>query len=134
MDDIDIITETITGVSRGYLLAHPDYDFPPEVRRSLIDALRRYRARGDPFAAHDADGAFVGYMGIHTDGSMGMLAVFPDYRRLGYAEELERFILSKILAEGRTPFCQIAPDNAASLTLQQKLGLTQAPDYVWYIH
>ena len=98
-----------------------------------LDGLRHDRARGDLFAAHDADGAFVGYMGIHADGSMGMLAVFPEYRRRGYAEELERFILGKVLARGRTPFCQIAPDNAASLALQRKLGLVEAPDSVWYL-
>ena len=99
-----------------------------------LDGLRRDRARGGLFAAHDAEGAFVGYMGIHSDGSMGILEVFPEFRRRGYAEELERFILSKILAEGRTPFCQIAEDNAASLALQRKLGLVEAPGYVWYIH
>ena len=99
-----------------------------------LDDLRRDRARGELYAAHDADGAFVGYMGIHTDGSLGMLAVFPDYRRRGYAEALERFLLAKCLASGRTPFCQIAEDNAASLALQRKLGFVQAPDYVWYIH
>ena len=59
MDDIDIITETITGVSRGYLLAHPDYDVPPEVRRSLIDALRRYRA-GEPCAYILGEASFFG--------------------------------------------------------------------------
>lgn len=98
-----------------------------------LDDLRRDRARGGLFAGHDAEGAFVGYMGTHDDGSMGILEVFPEYRRRGYAEEMERFILAKVLADGGTPFCQIAEDNAASLALQRKLGLVAAPGYVWYI-
>ena len=115
---------------------------PTDAEMELINAdyelaelpeLLRDRARGDLFAAHDAEGHFVGYMGIHADGSMGLLKVFPDYRRRGYAEEFERFILTTVLSRGYIPYAQIAMDNTASMNLQLKLGCVKAPGLVWYL-
>ena len=98
-----------------------------------MEELQHDRKRGNLFAAHDDSGSFVGYMGIHSDGSMGLLEVFPEYRRLGYAEELECFMIRKVLSRGLIPYAQIAPDNAASMGLQQKLGFLCAPATVWYV-
>ena len=97
------------------------------------EELRRDRSRGDLFAAHNAEGGFVGYMGIHSEGSMGILQIFPEHRRHGYAEELECFMLSAVLSRGMIPYAQIAPDNAASLSLQRKLGLVEAPGSIWFV-
>ena len=66
---------------------------------------------------------FVGYIGVHNDGAMGMLHVFPPYRRRGYAEALYRTLINNQLKKGRTPFAQIIIDNEKSLRLQEKLGL-----------
>lgn len=104
-----------------------DYDL------AEMPELQRDRARGDLFAAHDAQEHFVGYMGIHADGSMGLLKVFPEYRRLGYAEEFERFIMTTVLSRGYQPFAQIAPDNTASMHLQLKLGCVKAPGRIWFL-
>lgn len=59
MDDIDILTEKITGKSRAFLLAHPDYDYPPAQKRKLLDALRRYRS-GVPAAYIVGSASFFG--------------------------------------------------------------------------
>lgn len=98
-----------------------------------MEELQRDRGSGSLFAAHDAEGRLVGYMGIHSDSSMGILQVFPEYRRKGYAEELEQFMIAEALSRGLTPFGQIAPDNTASLQLQKKLGLVEAPGSVWFV-
>ena len=65
---------------------------------------------------------FVGYVGRHREGSVGLLNVFPQYRRRGYGQELETFILNQVVAAGERPYCQIFEGNAASLALQAKLG------------
>ena len=63
------------------------------------------------------------FMGEHLEGSMGLLYVFPEFRRKGYATELEKAMIAKTLREGYTPFCQIEKNNSASMALQRKLGL-----------
>ena len=64
---------------------------------------------------------------------MGMLEVFPEARRHGFAQALEAALIGELaleaaligelLAAGRTPYCHVAPDNEASRALQAKLGL-----------
>ena len=98
-----------------------------------MEELQRDRGADSLFTAHDPEGQMVGYMGIHSDTSMGLLQVFPEHRRKGYAEELERFMIAAALSRGLTPFGQVAPDNAASLRLQKKLGLVEAPGSIWYV-
>jgi len=69
------------------------------------------------------DGKLAGFMGEHLEGSMGLLYIFPEFRRRGYATELEKAVIAKTLQEGYTPFCQIEKSNSASMALQRKLGL-----------
>ena len=69
------------------------------------------------------DGRLAGFMGEHLEGSMGLLYVFPEFRRKGYATELEKAVIAKTLREGYIPFGQIEKSNSASMALQRKLGL-----------
>lgn len=73
---------------------------------------------------------FAGYIGQHPEGSMGLLYIFPEFRRRGYAQEAESFQINAILAEGRTPYAHIIEDNYKSIALQQKLGAVFADDKV----
>ena len=70
------------------------------------------------------DGKLAGFMGEHLEGSMGLLYIFPEFRRSGYAMELEKAVIAKTLREGYIPFGQIEKSNSASMALQRKLGLT----------
>ena len=88
-------------------------------RSGIEDHLARGWIRGG-FAA---DGALVGFIGEHDEASMGMLEVFPEARRHGFAQALEAALIGELLAAGRTPYCHVAPDNEASRALQAKLGL-----------
>lgn len=88
-------------------------------RAGIEDHLERGWIRGG-FAA---DGTLVGFIGEHDEASMGMLEVFPEARRRGFAQALEAALIGELLAAGRTPYCHVAPDNEASRALQQKLGL-----------
>ncbi|HJA30810.1 MAG TPA: tRNA (guanosine(37)-N1)-methyltransferase TrmD [Candidatus Eisenbergiella pullicola] len=75
----------------------------------------------------------VGFIGTHEEGAMGMLHVLEPYRRLGIAEKLESFLINRLLEQGRTPYAQIFTDNAASLKLQEKLGLRIAGRKIYWI-
>lgn len=69
-------------------------------------------------------GKTVGFIGEHLEGGMGLLYVFPEHRRQGYALELEKAMIAKTLHEGYIPFGQVEKSNRASLALQRKLGMT----------
>lgn len=78
-------------------------------------------------------GVLVGFIGKHADGAMGLLEVLPAWRRQGVGESLERFMIARELEQGFTPYCQVFPDNRASLALQRKLGLRLAEGTVIWL-
>ena len=69
------------------------------------------------------NGELAGFMGRHREGSLGMLFVFPKFRRLGVAEALERNYVNREIALGHVPYGQIFLGNIASRQLQEKLGM-----------
>lgn len=76
---------------------------------------------------------FAGFVGTHEEGGMGMLEVFPAYRRRGIAEALEKFLINRTLEKGYTPYCQVFTDNEASIRLQEKLGLRRCRKEIYWI-
>ncbi|MCD7806386.1 MAG: GNAT family N-acetyltransferase, partial [Lachnospiraceae bacterium] len=83
-------------------------------------------------------GAFVqkelaGYIGIHSEGALGMLQVRPKYRRQGIAAALESYMINKALTRGEIPFAQIFEGNEPSLCLQKKLGLNVTDIILWWV-
>lgn len=74
----------------------------------------------------------AGFIGVHDEGSLGMLEVLPPYRRRGYGLVLQLAIIRAALAEGRYAYGQVAEHNAASLALQQKAGMTVCPEKIYW--
>lgn len=68
-------------------------------------------------------GELAGFIGTHDEGSIGLLEVLPEYRRLGLAFALEAHLINCLLEKGRIPFTQVSVDNEPSLALQRKLGM-----------
>ncbi|MBQ9958832.1 MAG: GNAT family N-acetyltransferase [Oscillospiraceae bacterium] len=87
--------------------------------------LRARMEAGLLWAAADGE-KLMGFIGVHSDGSMGMLEVLPAYRRRGLGYQLEAFAIAEQLRRGWTPYCHVMQGNTASEALQQKLGLTKA--------
>ena len=69
------------------------------------------------------NGRMIGFIGKHHEETMGMLEVFPEYRRHGYGNILIKSLCNLIIAEGRIPYCHIYEDNEASLNMQRHLGM-----------
>lgn len=65
----------------------------------------------------------IGMVGMHTEGSMGMLEVLPAYRRRGFGTELEKALIERQLSLGLIPYGQVYLSNAASFALQASLGM-----------
>lgn len=72
------------------------------------------------------NGNLAGFIGIHREGSMGMLEILPEYRKKGYAAKLESFLIGYQLKKGQTPFGHVVDGNLPSVSLQLKLGLEKA--------
>jgi len=71
-----------------------------------------------------AGGNLVGFIGEHLEGSMGLLYVFPQYRRKGFGSALQTALIAKTMDRGFVPFGQVEKDNQNSFGLQKKLGMT----------
>lgn len=71
-------------------------------------------------------GRLVGFIGEHLEGSMGLLYVFPEYRRRGFGAALQTHLMARTMDAGFIPFGQVEKDNHASLRLQEKLGMTRS--------
>ena len=68
------------------------------------------------------NGRLMGFIGMHAEGSVGMLEVLPQYRRRGVAAALMAYQANWCLEQGYVPFSQIFLGNEASLRLHQKVG------------
>ena len=65
----------------------------------------------------------VGFVGTHTEGTMGMLEIVPAYRRRGIAYTLEAAMINYTLDKGFIPHAHIVTTNEASIKLQEKVGM-----------
>lgn len=121
--DIRRLTQKEVGLTAAYY--HPEEDYG-EYLAELIE-------KGVMWGCFE-DGHLAGFIGIHSEGSMGLLEILPEYRRKGYAYCLEAFIIGWQLAQGWVPFCHVIKDNEASLKLQKKLDLTFAPLETYWVY
>ncbi len=80
-----------------------------------------------------AKNEFVGFIGEHPEGSMGMLHIFPVHRRHGYAEELESFLVNEYLKADRIPYGHVVVGNEPSMRLQRKLGFAFAEEKLYWM-
>lgn len=79
------------------------------------------------------NGDMVAMIGLHYQGSMGLLEVKESCRRKGYGEIMEKFLINSQLEQGRAPYCQIIDDNTPSLCLQRKLGLDISKNKLYWM-
>ena len=80
-----------------------------------------------------AEGRLAGFIGMHDEGSLGMLYVEEPYRGRGIAASLEAYSVNRMLERGWIPYGHVIVGNEASVRLQEKLGLYQAKDTFWWM-
>lgn len=90
-------------------------------------------AAGAVIGAFFLNGVLAGFIGTHHEGSMGMLEIFPEYRRLGLGYALESALIRRLMEQGAVPYCQVYEGNEASLRLQRKLGLTFSDEFIYWL-
>lgn len=77
-------------------------------------------------------GKLAGFIGRHSDGSMGMLEVCEGFRRTGLGGALERFLINYVMTFGRVPFCDVYTDNQVSMDMQLAEKLTPGCGYTFW--
>lgn len=75
----------------------------------------------------------AGFIGIHKEGSMGILEIKKNYQRQGYGYLLEAYLINHLLKQGKVPFCQVVVGNNASLALQRKLNMRLSSYYSYWV-
>ena len=93
------------------------------------EELKDLVQKGNILLGYDED-RLVGFIGQHHEGSMGLLYIFPEYRKKGYGSRLEQVMIKKIRKTGFIPYCHVITDNKASVRLQKGLGLVQTKNTV----
>lgn len=68
----------------------------------------------------------VGFIGLHEEGSLGMLHVFEHWRGQGLATAIESLMINRLLDQGQRVFGQIVVGNQPSIALQRSLGFVIA--------
>lgn len=119
--DVRPLTEDYAALCAAHY--HPEDDDPSY----MLDRIRAGRLWG-----LFVEGQLAAFIGMHHEGSMGILEVLPAYRRRGLGAALEGWLIAWQLRQGWRPYCHVYLDNGASHALQARLGLTPAPDpVVW---
>ncbi len=78
-------------------------------------------------------GKTVGFVGEHLEGSMGILYVFPEYRKNGNGRRLEQWMIRHTMEQGFIPFGQVEISNIKSINLQKKLGMDISEEHVYWM-
>lgn len=130
--------------SRGEALSvrHKDIRLLTEAERPYVEAHYGLLNTGyvkDRIENKCVFGAFVdnvlaGFIGIHDDGSMGMLYIDEAYRRRGLAAALESYLINLQREQGVIPYAHIVEGNEASLALQKSLGLNLSEPVIWWLY
>jgi len=107
-----------------YVSEHYSYD-----DRSYVEARIREGVMYGAFVGNKP----VGFVGMHNEGSLGLLYVEEAYRRHGIALSLESYMINRILEKGWIPYGHVIVGNEGSFALQERLGLYRSDKTVWWL-
>lgn len=131
-DDVVIEEVTIKGLEIRQL-TQDDFNF---VRRTykLVASDGYIRERIDHgMLGAVYNGNLVGFVGEHDEGTMGMLEVIPEARRLGIAKALSNEMIKLMRKNKRYAHSNTSPNNEASIQLQKQHGFTICYDPVYWL-
>lgn len=96
-----------------------DHNYPSRDR----DYLNTRLASHNLWAGY-VDEQLIGFIGIHDDGSIGLLYVLEAFRQRGFGTQLLTAMTAYFLARQWRPYSQIVTTNSASLRLHEMVGYT----------
>ena len=124
IDRPDLRIEQLDTTWTQWVCDHYEMDTPSYVKGRVED--------GEVWGVF-RDEKILGFIGLHEEGSMGMLVILEEYRRQGLAEYLMTFLTNSLLAQGRIPHDHIIVGNDASERLQRKMGFEISSHNLWWM-
>jgi len=109
----------------GYVIA--SYDF--QVGADYISE----RVKSGKLFGGFVDGDMIGFVGIHQEGSIGILKVLREHRGNGFGKELIAYVTNHQLERKTTPFLQVGVDNDVSLATAKKSGYEVSQSKVYWL-
>ena len=89
-------------------------------------------AAGEMFGAFSGN-ELAGFIGLHEEGSMGMLEVARKFRRQGAGTCLIANLCAWLIKHGRTPYSQFTADNLPSRNLHEHMGFQISNNLVYWL-
>jgi hypothetical protein len=112
-------------------------DFPVVVETyhnpTISEEALRKRVEGRVMLGVCVDGTLAGYIGEHTEGKIGLLEIFPPFRRRHLTTFLEQRYCNLLLSQGEKPFCDIIAGNTSSTNLHTSLGFRFEHPFCWWL-
>lgn len=124
--------ETVPPVDTRFtyrVLTMDDVDFVREHYKHDHAYVDRAVKEGRVFGA-EYEGKLAGFIGMHSEGSVGMLEVDPAYRRMGLGTALENYMFRMHRERGWTAYGQVYVDNEGSLALQKSMGIEASRELI----
>ncbi|MBU3107916.1 GNAT family N-acetyltransferase [Clostridium gasigenes] len=120
---IKLLTEEYT--SDVFSQYHNDFTTGIEYIRERIESKTMFGAF--------IDNKLVGFVGTHEEGSIGLLDVLPEYRKIGIATSLQIYATNLALYQNRIPYGQVVIGNEESTKLQEKLGFKISKEKIYWL-
>ena len=145
---IELIKECYQSIWEGGLRVEDKDGFVVErllpTKENVQAIIKTYRGGWDEqmvLNAMQKDGMYgvfdgqklIAFAGWHSELSLGMLEVLPEYRRLGIATKIGAKMVNITLNKGRVPFGHIVSDNFKSYNLSKKTGFTFYDGFVYWV-
>ncbi len=120
--------KTLVQVSGEYQIGRLTEEYTEAVEKQyhLFDDLAYIAERiqaGTIYGAFSGD-ELAGFIGEHSEGGIGMLEVYPAFRRKGVGSVLVADAVNRGLSAGKTAYGDVILGNEASFALQHSLGMT----------
>ena len=126
----DIVVKPLDASDFSVIFNNYDIDIGSEyLRERLVEGALFGGYAGGDYGVNN----LVGFVGIHAEGSIGLLKVLDEHRKKGYGAALASFAVNHQLKQGIVPFAQIEINNAQSLALMQKLGFEISNEPVYWL-
>lgn len=105
----------------------------PEGGPGIEEGYLRERILAGAMYGAFLEGNLAGFVGVHSEGSLGMLYVEEPFRGQGIALSLESYVVNRMLERGQTPYCHVSAENTESGRLQERLGFYKAEKTFWWL-
>ena len=116
---------------------YPGFDEPDYIRQRIAAGAvyGAFLSYGDGTVSEKVpeNRILAGIIGIHEEGSIGMLYVKPEYRHQKIAKALETYAFNMALENGWIPYGQVIVGNEPSMKLQEDMGLYFSKTSVYWM-